>query len=105
MNALDELCEKKEKKSHLDIYVAPISDNVSAKAYEITQNLRRNNIKADVDLNARKFKKLINYANKINVDKIAIIGENDLNDGKITIKDMKSGNQELIDSLDRKSVV
>ncbi|WP_220607542.1 histidine--tRNA ligase [Methanobrevibacter oralis] len=97
MNALDELCEKKEKKSHLDIYVAPISDNVSAKAYEITQNLRRNNIKADVDLNARKFKKLINYANKINVDKIAIIGENDLNDGKITIKDMKSGNQELID--------
>lgn len=97
MNALDELCEKKEKKSHLDIYVAPISDKVSAKAYEITQNLRRNNIKADVDLNARKFKKLINYANKINVDKIAIIGENDLNDGKITIKDMKSGNQELID--------
>ena len=110
MNALDELCEKKEKKSHLDIYVAPISDNVSAKAYEITQNLRRNNIKADVDLNARKFKKLINYANKINVDKIAIIGENDLNDGKITIKDMKSGNQELIDvdnivDRDRKSVV
>lgn len=97
MNAVEELCEKKEKKSHLDIYVAPISDNVNAKAYEITQTLRRNNIKADVDLNTRKFKKLINYANKINVSKIAIIGENDLKNNKITIKDMVSGNQELID--------
>ena len=34
---------------------------------------------------------------KIKVSKIAIIGENDLKENKITIKDMVSGNQELVD--------
>ena len=39
----------------------------------------------------------MNYADKIKVSKIAIIGENDLKENKITIRDMKSGNQELVD--------
>ena len=97
MNAIEELTETEELPSHLDIYVAPISESVRPKAYEITQILRKNNIKADVDLNGKKFKKLINHANRINVSKIAIIGENDLKENKITIRDMKSGNQELVD--------
>ena len=79
------------------VIVAPISSNVRPKAFEIAQLLRKNNIKADVDLNGKKFKKLMNYADKIKVEKIAIIGEKDLEQGKITIKDMISGNQELVD--------
>lgn len=39
----------------------------------------------------------MNYADKIKVPKIAIIGEKDLEEGKITIKDMVSGEQELVD--------
>ncbi len=97
MNAIEELTEKKEGKSHLDVYVAPISNDVRLKAYEITQNLRRSGIKCDVDLNNKKFKKLMNYADKIKVPKIIIIGKNDLDEGKVTIKDMKSGSQDLVD--------
>ena len=89
--------DKKELPPHLDIYIAPISDDVRTKSYEITQTLRKNGIKADVDLNGKKFKKLINYANRIQVPKIAIIGAKDLEQGKITIKDMVSGEQELVD--------
>lgn len=97
MNAIEELTDAEELPSHLDIYVAPISESVRTKAYEITQMLRKNDIKADVDLNAKKFKKLMNHADKIKVPKMAIIGENDLKENKITIKDMVSGNQEQID--------
>ena len=97
MNAVEELVGKTDKKSHLDIFVAPISDDVSAKAFEITQTLRRNDIKADVDLNSKKFKKLMNYADKIKVPKIAIVGAKDLENNQITIKDMESGKQELVD--------
>lgn len=97
MNAIEELTEKEEAKSHLDVYVAPISADVRLKAYEITQTLRRSSIRCDVDLNNKKFKKLMNYADKIKVPKMVIIGKNDLNEGKVTIKDMKSGTQELID--------
>ena len=96
MNAIEELTEKEEKKSHLDVYVAPISEEVRPKAYEITQMLRRNGLKTDVDLNGKKFKKLMNYADKIKVEKIVIIGDKDLKEGKVTIKDMNSGNQELV---------
>ena len=96
MNAIEELTDKKELKSHLDVYIAPISSDVRFKAYEITQTLRRSGIRCDVDLNNKKFKKLMNYADKIKVPKIIIIGKNDLNEGKVTIKNMESGEQELI---------
>ena len=97
MNAIEELTDAEELPSHLDVYVAPISDSVRAKAYEITQTLRKNDFKVDVDLNGKKFKKLMNYADKIKVQKIIIIGEKDLDEGKVTVKDMISGNQELVD--------
>ena len=48
-------------------------------------------------MNGKKFKKLMNYADKIKVPKIIIIGANDLEEGKVTIKDMVSGDQELMD--------
>ena len=94
MNAVDELTDKNDLPPYLDVYVAPISKDVRLKAFEITQNLRKHGIKVDVDLNAKKFKKLMNYADKINVPKMVIIGEKDLNEGKVTVKDMASGDQE-----------
>ena len=97
MNAIEELTETEELPSHLDVYVAPISKDVRTKAFEITQLLRKNEIKTDVDLNGKKFKKLMNYADKIKVPKIIIVGAKDLDEGKVTVKDMVSGNQELIE--------
>ena len=96
MNAIEELTEKEEAKSHLDLYVAPISADVRLKAYEITQTLRRAGFRCDVDLNNKKFKKLMNHADKIKVPKMIIIGKNDLEENKVTIKDMQSGQQEQI---------
>ena len=97
MNAIEELTEKEELPSHLDVYVAPISKDVTAKAFEITQLLRKNGFKADVDLNGKKFKKLMNYADKIKVERMVIIGAKDLEEGKVTVKDMVSGEQSLVD--------
>lgn len=97
MNAIEELAEVKELPSHLDVFVAPIAKDVSVKAFEITQLLRKNGLKTDVDLNAKKFKKLMNYADKIKVPKIIIVGANDLLKGKVTVKDMVTGQQELVD--------
>lgn len=92
MNAIEE----KELESHIDVYVAPINDSVRGKAFEIAQILRRNGIRSDVDLNRKKFKKLMNHANNLKVKKVAIIGPKDLEENKITLKDMESGNQEQI---------
>jgi histidyl-tRNA synthetase len=42
----------------------------------------------------------MNYADKIKVPKMIIIGENDLKENKVTVKDMVSGEQELVDIND-----
>ena len=39
----------------------------------------------------------MNYADRIKVPKMVIIGAKDLEEGKVTIKDMVSGDQELVD--------
>jgi histidyl-tRNA synthetase len=81
---------------NLQVLVAPISENTRLKSYEITQKLRRANIKTETDLFNRKFKKILSFANSLNVSKVVLVGEKDLEEGKITIKDMDSGDQETI---------
>ena len=39
----------------------------------------------------------MNYADKIKVEKIIIVGANDLAEGKVTVRDMVSGEQELVE--------
>lgn len=97
MNALEELNDKKELKSHLDVFVAPINDETRQKAFEITQSLRKAGIASDVDLNRKKFKKLMNYANNLKVGHMVIVGAKDLEEGKVTVKDMESGEQSQIE--------
>ena len=99
MNAIEELNGEKELKPYIDVFVAPINDETRQKSFEITQTLRKNGIATDVDLNRKKFKKLMNHANNINVGKVVIVGKKDLDEGKVTVKDMNSGEQELV-SLD-----
>lgn len=97
MNAREELLEKKEKKSHIDVYIAPINGDVRLKSFEIAQTLRSAGISCDVDLSRKKFKKLLNYANNIKVEKVIIVGPKDLEEGKLTVRNMISGDQELVD--------
>ena len=39
----------------------------------------------------------MNYADKIKVEKIVIIGAKDLEEGKVTVKNMINGEQSLVD--------
>ncbi|MDL2246157.1 histidine--tRNA ligase [Methanobrevibacter sp. OttesenSCG-928-K11] len=94
MNALE---DKEEKTSIIDVYVAPISNETRQTAFEITQTLRKSGIPTEVDLSRKKFKKLLNYANNINVKDVVLVGEKELENNQVTIKNMKSGNQELVD--------
>ncbi len=96
MNAIEELTDCENESSYLDVYVAPISDDVRLKAYEITQTLRRSGLRCDVDLNNKKFRKIMNYADKINVENVVIIGKKDLDEGNVTVKNMTTGMQDTV---------
>jgi histidyl-tRNA synthetase len=76
-----------------DYYVAPVDEKVYPKALEIAEKLRKK-ASVEVDLMARKLGKQFEYASSIKAKKIVIVGEKDLSQGNVTIRDMTSGKEE-----------
>ncbi len=60
------------------------------------QKIRQAGINAELYPDAAKMAKQMNYANKKEIAFVAMTGENEMNQGKITLKNMKSGEQQLI---------
>jgi histidyl-tRNA synthetase len=99
-----EALKKQEKTIEADgtvkVFVAPISSDLKLKAYDIAQKLRKNNISTDVDLVGRKLKKILSNADSMKIRYVILVGARDLEEGKVTVKDMTSGEQLLVDIND-----
>jgi len=65
------------------------------KAVKIATELRKY-LPVHVDLMERNFKAQLSYANTLNADYAVIVGEKELEAGKLTFRDMVSGEQELL---------
>jgi len=90
------------KKTATRVYVLRADDESGTEALKILQELRNARIPADSDLLGRNFSNQMSYANKIGVEKVVIVGQKDLKSGKVTVKDMKSGDQKTVD---RKKII
>ncbi|MBT5699627.1 MAG: histidine--tRNA ligase [Flavobacteriales bacterium] len=62
----------------------------------LLKQLRENGISSELYPTSVKMKKQMNYADKKGVEFVVMIGEDEMNSEKITVKDMKLGNQEQI---------
>lgn len=60
---------------------------------KVAQILRDNNIKVVVEMNDWKLKKTLDYANKNDIKLVIILGEDEINNNKFTIKNMQQGEQ------------
>ncbi len=60
------------------------------------QKIRSAGIKAEIYPDAAKMKKQMTYANKKGIEYVAMVGENEMNEGKVTLKNMNSGEQQLV---------
>jgi histidyl-tRNA synthetase len=56
----------------------------------------RNYLPVQIDLMERNFKAQLSYANTVNAAYVVIVGEKELEAGKLTLRDMVSGEQELL---------
>ena len=59
--------------------------------------VREANIRAEIYPDAAKMKKQMGYANDKKVLFVAIVGENEMNEGKVMLKNMETGEQQLVD--------
>ncbi|MBR0126975.1 MAG: histidine--tRNA ligase [Firmicutes bacterium] len=76
-----------------DVFIAFMGDKAKAFALKLMHDLRLAGVAVQMDVMGRNFKNQFKYANRTGAAKTVIIGENELNEGKLQIKDMESGEQ------------
>ncbi|MCE8425721.1 MAG: histidine--tRNA ligase [Candidatus Methanoperedens sp.] len=88
-----EICEAKPESSERIVVIS--FDDTRKEAIVIAKKLREN-VSTYLDVMGRKFKDQISYANTIGASHVVIAGKNELDAGKVSLKDMKTGKQELV---------
>ena len=83
-------------KPPLDAYVIPAKDDMRKYAYGIVARLRAQGLNADVDLMRRTMSKNLKYASSVGARFAVIVGKEEMSKRSVTLRDMKSGKQELV---------
>ena len=78
-----------KKEATIDMFIIPFG--TETQAFALASKLREREIKVDIEKNFKKLKKSMAYANKINVPFVIILGEDEVQQGIINVKDMTTG--------------
>lgn len=89
---------KSNKTSIADVLILPMDENAIERGYEVASKLRLEGVSCQLYLEDKKFKNKINYADKLKIPFVVIIGEDEVNNGYVTVKDMFNFNQEKVDN-------
>ena len=82
----------------LDYFVACVDADLYDKAIEITAAIRQQGHSANLTYKTNALKKQMKAADAMNAAKCIIVGGELKEDGKLVVKDMKSGEQKLVDA-------
>lgn len=80
-----------------NVLVTLFDQSTVSASLNFTQELRKTRINAENFLNLAKFKKQLSYANKKEIPFVAIIGPDELAENRVTIKNMKTGEQKTFE--------
>ncbi|MGB9956780.1 histidine--tRNA ligase [Haloferax prahovense] len=84
-----------EEELATDYYLLTVGDT-RAVASDIARDLREAGKVVEVDVSGRSFGAQMSYADSVNADTVVIVGERDLENGEVTVKDMASGDQTTV---------
>ncbi|PUB12270.1 histidine--tRNA ligase [Paenisporosarcina sp. OV554] len=80
----------------LDVYVVAMGEAAKDKAVSFVSQLRQNNVSAEMDYLDRKIKAQMKSADRLNAKFSVVIGDNELESGKISLKYLANGNQQQL---------
>ena len=75
-----------------DVLILPMTEDLSA-AIALATQLRENGIRAQLHCEEKKFKQKIAYADKLGIPYVIFLGEDEIKDGVVACKDMRTGEQ------------
>jgi histidyl-tRNA synthetase len=78
------------------VYVVSASESVRSRAIEVAQTLRRAGVSTEMDLLSRGMRKQLDNANARGVPKVVIVGERELAEGCVAVRDMSSAEQKKV---------
>lgn len=85
---------KVEKESISDVLVISTSEDVS-KCLPVANIFRENGIDTEVYVNNKKLKSKFKYADKLKIPYVAIIGEDEIKNDKVSLKNLSTGEQNI----------
>ncbi len=84
-----------EEKVEIDVFIATIG-NVEKEVSKLLTSLRNSGFRVDFDFMSRNLSNQMKFANKLGANSLLIIGERDLKEGNLTLRDLKSGEESKI---------
>jgi histidyl-tRNA synthetase len=86
--------------SQLDAYIATASPEGRRPAFQLAIELRRAGLSADLDWRRRGLRAQMKEANRLGARFTLLLGEDELRDETVTVRDMESGEQESVPRAD-----
>ena len=80
----------------IDVYIVAIGDRARGPAFALCMELRRNGIAADIDFEGRSPKAQMRTSNKLNVSHTLILGDDELAQNVVKVKDMDTSAEQLV---------
>ncbi|WP_456471766.1 histidine--tRNA ligase [Methanocaldococcus sp.] len=77
--------------------IIPLNESLIKIAMDIAKKLRDKGKKVEMEIMGRKLRKALDYANNKGISKVIIVGEKEAKENKVTIKDMETGEQRIVD--------
>ncbi|MBU1201712.1 MAG: histidine--tRNA ligase [Nanoarchaeota archaeon] len=88
------LLKIKAVKTVTGVYVIPIK--TSKDCFKICQELRSAGVSVDMDLSSKGISKNLDYANSLGIPFVVFVGERELRQGKVKLRDMVSGKEDFL---------
>lgn len=82
---------------NIDVFIAPLGTQTQTTGFALLQSLRSSGLSCDMDYMNRSLKAQLKYANKYPARYVAIIGDEEAAQGKVMLKDMQTGEQQLLE--------
>ena len=86
----------KEAVNATQLLFVNFGDKEATYCLPVLSQARDAGIRAEIYPDSAKMKKQMSYANDKNIPFVAIVGENEMNEGKLTLKNMTTGEQSLV---------
>ncbi|WP_256521334.1 histidine--tRNA ligase [Halobacillus sp. A5] len=77
----------------LDVYIVALGETSEKEAVNLTYQLRQSGVQVDKDYLQRKMKGQFKAADRLNARYVVVLGERELEQGSVSVKDMSSGEQ------------